>query len=224
MARQIPNPVAAFTGALAAPGVGGPTAAPRSRRRPVWFWLVIALGLLLLVLLSSCTGFATGMLANPHAAAGTVPLEELETAQLERDAAVTAQRGAETRVSELEDEVAAMRTDLAAAGSEESQARSALVELESEHEASLGRIADLEARIAELEEQGRAAGDARPAPAADPGSGSSATSEAGSAAPAASAYYANCAAARAAGQAPLYAGEAGYRAGLDRDGDGIACE
>ncbi len=39
-----------------------------------------------------------------------------------------------------------------------------------------------------------------------------------------SVYYANCAAARAAGAAPLYAGEPGYRAGLDRDGDGVACE
>lgn len=38
------------------------------------------------------------------------------------------------------------------------------------------------------------------------------------------AYYASCADARAAGAAPLYAGEPGYRAGLDRDGDGVACE
>ncbi len=37
-------------------------------------------------------------------------------------------------------------------------------------------------------------------------------------------YYKNCAAARAAGAAPLHRGEAGYRKGLDRDGDGIACE
>lgn len=37
-------------------------------------------------------------------------------------------------------------------------------------------------------------------------------------------YYANCAAARAAGVAPLHKGDPGYRAGLDRDGDGIACE
>lgn len=40
----------------------------------------------------------------------------------------------------------------------------------------------------------------------------------------AAAYYANCAAARAAGVTPLYEGQAGYRAGLDRDLDGIACE
>jgi hypothetical protein len=39
-----------------------------------------------------------------------------------------------------------------------------------------------------------------------------------------SAYYKNCAAARAAGVAPLHTGDPGYRAGLDRDGDGIACE
>ncbi|MDC5699041.1 excalibur calcium-binding domain-containing protein [Intrasporangium calvum] len=37
-------------------------------------------------------------------------------------------------------------------------------------------------------------------------------------------YYANCDAARAAGVAPLYVGEPGYRSGLDRDNDGVACE
>jgi hypothetical protein len=29
---------------------------------------------------------------------------------------------------------------------------------------------------------------------------------------------------RAAGKAPLYRGDPGYRAGLDRDDDGVACE
>ncbi|HYH77621.1 MAG TPA: DUF1524 domain-containing protein [Arthrobacter sp.] len=43
------------------------------------------------------------------------------------------------------------------------------------------------------------------------------------AAPAA-AYYANCTAAKAAGAAPIFAGQAGYRAALDRDSDGVACE
>lgn len=38
------------------------------------------------------------------------------------------------------------------------------------------------------------------------------------------AYYRNCDAARAAGVAPLYAGEPGYRDSMDGDGDGIACE
>ena len=37
-------------------------------------------------------------------------------------------------------------------------------------------------------------------------------------------YYKNCAEARAAGAAPIYRGEPGYREKLDRDNDGIACE
>ncbi|OFB43736.1 hypothetical protein BA059_03190 [Mycolicibacterium sp. (ex Dasyatis americana)] len=43
------------------------------------------------------------------------------------------------------------------------------------------------------------------------------------AAPVAGAYP-NCAAARAAGAAPIYAGQPGYSSKLDRDGDGVACE
>ena len=39
-----------------------------------------------------------------------------------------------------------------------------------------------------------------------------------------SVYYANCSEARAAGAAPLYVGDPGYRSGLDRDKDGVACE
>lgn len=38
------------------------------------------------------------------------------------------------------------------------------------------------------------------------------------------ASYPNCDAARAAGVAPLYAGEPGYGPHLDRDNDGVACE
>jgi uncharacterized protein YceK len=36
--------------------------------------------------------------------------------------------------------------------------------------------------------------------------------------------YKNCAEAKKAGVAPLRAGDEGYRTGLDRDGDGIACD
>jgi len=39
-----------------------------------------------------------------------------------------------------------------------------------------------------------------------------------------SVYYPNCSAARAAGAAPIYRGQPGYGAHLDRDGDGKACE
>lgn len=39
-----------------------------------------------------------------------------------------------------------------------------------------------------------------------------------------SVYFPNCKAAKAAGAAPLHAGDPGYRPGLDGDGDGVACE
>lgn len=37
-------------------------------------------------------------------------------------------------------------------------------------------------------------------------------------------YYSGCREARAAGVAPIYRGQPGYREGMDGDGDGIACE
>ena len=40
----------------------------------------------------------------------------------------------------------------------------------------------------------------------------------------ASVYYPGCNEVRAAGRAPLYRGQPGYRIGMDGDGDGIACE
>lgn len=43
-------------------------------------------------------------------------------------------------------------------------------------------------------------------------------------APTGGVYFATCAAARAAGAAPLHVGGPGYRPALDRDKDGVACE
>jgi hypothetical protein len=37
-------------------------------------------------------------------------------------------------------------------------------------------------------------------------------------------WWSGCNEARAAGTAPIYFGEPGYREGMDGDGDGIACE
>ncbi len=39
-----------------------------------------------------------------------------------------------------------------------------------------------------------------------------------------SVYYSGCSDVRAAGKAPIYAGQPGYRIEMDGDGDGIACE
>lgn len=46
----------------------------------------------------------------------------------------------------------------------------------------------------------------------------------GTAAASSQAYYARCSDARAAGAAPIYRGQPGYRPGLDADNDGVACE
>ncbi|MDH2443471.1 excalibur calcium-binding domain-containing protein [Amnibacterium sp. CER49] len=56
------------------------------------------------------------------------------------------------------------------------------------------------------------------------GGATTTTSGSGSSSGSSDVYYANCSAARAAGAAPLHTGDAGYRSGLDRDGDGVACE
>ncbi|WP_227711427.1 excalibur calcium-binding domain-containing protein [Novosphingobium ovatum] len=37
-------------------------------------------------------------------------------------------------------------------------------------------------------------------------------------------FWPSCSSARAAGAAPIYSGQPGYRPPLDRDGDGVACE
>ena len=51
-----------------------------------------------------------------------------------------------------------------------------------------------------------------------------ATSDPPASSPAADVYYENCDEARAAGAAPVFAGDPGYGPHLDRDGDGVACE
>lgn len=61
-------------------------------------------------------------------------------------------------------------------------------------------------------------------PDAPPPSGSPVAPVTPAPSPGGDVYYANCAAVRAAGAAPLRAGQPGYRTGLDGDKDGVACE
>ena len=80
------------------------------------------------------------------------------------------------------------------------------------------------ARLAQEQADAAARESAAAAAAADayvppPPQSSSGSSSSGS-----SVYYSNCAAVRAAGAAPLNAGEPGYSIKLDRDQDGTACE
>jgi hypothetical protein len=118
---------------------------------------------------------------------------------------------------------------------------------QAEHDAMARILADCSGQLAPTNEKAPVAAAPAPAPAADapapfvavpaPVAPAPAAAVPAPVAPApvvpvpvpvapapAAAYYANCAAAKAAGAAPLYAGSAGYRPALDRDRDGIACE
>ncbi|MGM9472524.1 GmrSD restriction endonuclease domain-containing protein [Pseudarthrobacter sp. YS3] len=112
---------------------------------------------------------------------------------------------------------------------------------QAEHDAMARILADCSGQLAPTNEQAPAA--PSPAPAAEkapfvaaapavpapaavapaPAPVAPAPVVAAPAAPAA-VYYANCTAAKAAGAAPIFAGQAGYRTALDRDADGVACE
>jgi hypothetical protein len=93
---------------------------------------------------------------------------------------------------------------------------------QAEHDAIARILADCPGQVAPTNQE---APPPAPAPAPAPAAAEPAPAAVAPApaAPAAG-YYANCAAARAAGAAPLFAGQAGYRPGLDRDSDGVACE
>ncbi|HJV99762.1 MAG TPA: DUF1524 domain-containing protein [Arthrobacter sp.] len=106
---------------------------------------------------------------------------------------------------------------------------------QAEHDAMARILADCDGQLAPTNEQAPAAAP-EPAPVVAPAPAPVAVAPAPAApapavpapAPAvpapAAVYYANCAAAKAAGAAPIFAGQAGYRSALDRDSDGIACE
>lgn len=80
-----------------------------------------------------------------------------------------------------------------------------------------------EERPAALDKDWSSRSDDGAGPAAWPGAGP-ARRPAASAAADRSVYYAGCNEIRALGKAPLHADQPGYRAEMDGDGDGIACE
>jgi hypothetical protein len=101
---------------------------------------------------------------------------------------------------------------------------------QAEHDAMARILADCAGQLAPTNEQGPVAASSAPAPAVAAPVAPAPAPVAPAPAPVAPApapavvYYANCAAAKAAGVAPLFAGQAGYRPALDRDADGKACE
>jgi hypothetical protein len=124
----------------------------------------------------------------------------------------------------VEASAAAVEASASAAAAEASASASAAVEAErvvAEQAAQAKALLETQALA-----QAQAAADATAAQAAQ-----AAREAAAAPAPRVSAtkvptstYYANCTAVRAAGAAPIYAGQPGYSRKLDRDGDGVACE
>ena len=102
---------------------------------------------------------------------------------------------------------------------------------QAEHDAMARILGDCPDALAPTSEQPPAPAPAAAAPPAQPAAPPAAPAQAAPApapvppAPApAAVFYANCAAVRAAGAAPIRRGQPGYSSKLDRDGDGVACE
>lgn len=98
--------------------------------------------------------------------------------------------------------------------------------LTSERDSYQAQLTDAQAQLTEAQTQ--LASNQASSNAADTSSStvysSGGTTSGSSAESASNTYYKNCSAARAVGAAPIYAGQPGYRSGLDRDNDGVACE
>ena len=130
-----------------------------------------------------------------------------------------------TEIAKLNDKIDGLRSDLnsvqsqAQANEEENERLSELSkQLDDQKAKQDQRQAELDARQSELDRK-QSELDAR-----DSASTYQQSVPSQSYSSTGGAFYKNCDAARAAGAAPLYAGQPGYRSKLDADGDGIACE
>jgi hypothetical protein len=134
----------------------------------------------------------------------TVKLGVTSLEKLAADKAAAEKAAAEKAAAEL--------AAAAQAAAEKAAAEKAAADQAAAEQAAAAQAAAAQA-AAEQAARDAAARQAVPAPAPAP------------AAPApSSVYFGSCADAKAAGAAPLYSGQPGYRAGLDRDRDGVACE
>lgn len=145
-------------------------------------------------------------------AAGTaVPADQEVTLMVNHDSAdAAATQSAEAEASRQAAEKEAADKAAAEQAAAEEASRQAAEQEAVEQAAAEKEAADRAAAEQAAQEAEQQSAQEAPAPVAP-------------AAPAAE-FYGSCKEARAAGAAPLYAGDPGYRLDLDRDGDGIACE
>ena len=147
--------------------------------------------------------------AQEPAASSQVPAGQAITLTVNHDsakAAASARASASAAAEASASAAAAAEASASAAASAEASASAAAAEEQARQEAA--RAAEEQTQQQEAQQQDQTESDQTQ----EQSGGSSGT------------YYANCKEARAAGAAPLYRGEPGYREKLDRDNDGIACE
>lgn len=111
-----------------------------------------------------------------------------------------------------------------AAAAEKAAAEKAAAEAAAAAKAAADKAAADQAAAQAAQQAAKAVPAPAPAPAPAPVVPAPAPVVPAPVAPPAAAYYANCAAVKAAGAAPIYAGQPGYSTSLDRDRDGVACE
>ena len=221
-ARTVPVPRWAATQTAPSPVVPAPAhgAVPPSADQPPRRWrkrkylaVAAASGLAALVL-----GIGIGAVGG---SAGTAAAEE------RADTAVQ-------RAERSEADAADAQAQLSAAQQSARDAVSAQEEAEAALDGARTAAADASAQVAELQRQLASAQASAQAsakstakagsPASGTGSATGSTSRSSHAPATSSVSYANCSAARAAGAAPVHAGDPGYSRKLDRDGDGVGCE
>ena len=147
--------------------------------------------------------------AQEPAAGAQVPADQTITLTVNHDsakAAASARASAAAAAEASASAAAAAEASASAAAAAEASASAAAAEEQARQEAA--RAAEEQTQQQEAQQQDQTESDQTQ----EQSGGSSGT------------YYANCKEARAAGAAPLYRGEPGYREKLDRDNDGIACE
>lgn len=193
------------------PAPPGPAQGERS-----WAPWLVAVGTGVAGLLLGLTlgmGTAGAKATAAAAQARDVMAIEVERAEQLAEGAVADLGRQESALAERTDELDLREATLTA---DRDAVAAALADVEARTVDLTARETDLANREAALATaQASAAQQAAPAPAAAAPAVSS---------PSTSVYFDNCDAARAAGAAPVRRGDPGYRAGLDRDNDGVGCE
>ena len=95
---------------------------------------------------------------------------------------------------------------------------------QAEHDAMARVLSDCPNALAPTNQPGAAPAQAAPAPAQQPAPAAGCAGRPSRRHLPTAVVYANCAAVRAAGAAPIHVGQPGYSSKLDRDGDGVGCE